>query len=161
MKFQPNDHQAFKGIADEIKNFEGIEHKNLVRYYGVEVHKVRTWVYHISLWYVVFCDFLYIGGLVVLISWSPTFKIFTCSFIAMYFSGLDCFLQKQTKNSSKHGLEWYELNLTVCREGFQIVGCVEKKYRLQTKNRYSTLKWWVEFDNHIDMKHILFIGKKC
>ncbi|KAK0064372.1 mitogen-activated protein kinase kinase kinase 4 isoform X1 [Biomphalaria pfeifferi] len=39
MKFQPNDQQSLKEICDEIKNFEGINHKNLVRYYGVEVHK--------------------------------------------------------------------------------------------------------------------------
>ena len=39
MKIQPNDQQAFREIADEIKNFEGIQHSNLVKYYGVEVHK--------------------------------------------------------------------------------------------------------------------------
>ncbi|XP_041352279.1 mitogen-activated protein kinase kinase kinase 4-like [Gigantopelta aegis] len=39
MKIQPNDQQAFREIADEIKNFEGIQHPNLVKYYGVEVHK--------------------------------------------------------------------------------------------------------------------------
>ena len=40
MKFQANDHQALKEIADEIILFEGIQHQNLVKYYGVEVHKV-------------------------------------------------------------------------------------------------------------------------
>ncbi|CAG5116904.1 unnamed protein product [Candidula unifasciata] len=39
MKFQPNDQQSLKEICDEIKNFEGINHKNLVKYFGVEVHK--------------------------------------------------------------------------------------------------------------------------
>ncbi|CAL1534129.1 unnamed protein product [Lymnaea stagnalis] len=39
MKFQPNDQQSLKESCDEIKNFEGINHKNLVKYYGVEVHK--------------------------------------------------------------------------------------------------------------------------
>ncbi|XP_071112541.1 mitogen-activated protein kinase kinase kinase 4-like [Haliotis cracherodii] len=39
MKMQPNDQQGFKEIADEIKNFEGNQHKHLVKYYGVEVHK--------------------------------------------------------------------------------------------------------------------------
>ncbi|XP_005109668.1 mitogen-activated protein kinase kinase kinase 4 isoform X2 [Aplysia californica] len=39
MKFQPNDQQWLKETCDEIKNFEGINHKNLVKYYGVEVHK--------------------------------------------------------------------------------------------------------------------------
>ena len=37
---QHNDHKTIKAIADEIKIFEGILHPNLVRYYGVEVHRV-------------------------------------------------------------------------------------------------------------------------
>lgn len=41
MKFQANDHQALKELADEIILFEGMQHPNLVRYYGVEVHRVR------------------------------------------------------------------------------------------------------------------------
>lgn len=41
MKFQANDHQALKEIADEIILFEGIQHENLVRYHGVEIHKVN------------------------------------------------------------------------------------------------------------------------
>lgn len=40
MKFQANDHQALKEIADEIIMFEGIQHLNLIKYYGVEVHRV-------------------------------------------------------------------------------------------------------------------------
>ena len=40
MEFQHNDHKTIKAIADEIKIFEGINHPNLVRYYGVEVHRV-------------------------------------------------------------------------------------------------------------------------
>lgn len=39
MKFQANDHQALKELADEIILFEGMQHPNLVRYYGVEVHR--------------------------------------------------------------------------------------------------------------------------
>ncbi|CAG2253678.1 MAP3K4 [Mytilus edulis] len=39
MKFQANDHQALKEIADEIIMFEGIQHLNLIKYYGVEVHR--------------------------------------------------------------------------------------------------------------------------
>ena len=38
--FQPEDHKTIKNIADEIQTFEGISHPNLVKYYGVEVHKV-------------------------------------------------------------------------------------------------------------------------
>ena len=41
MKFQPNDLQQLREMCDEIKIFEGIQHPNLVKYYGVEVHKVR------------------------------------------------------------------------------------------------------------------------
>ena len=40
MEFQHNDHKAIKAIADEIKIVEGINHPNLVKYYGVEVHRV-------------------------------------------------------------------------------------------------------------------------
>ncbi|XP_052690714.1 uncharacterized protein LOC128168574 [Crassostrea angulata] len=41
MKFQANDHQALKELADEIILFEGIQHPNLVQYHGVKVHRVR------------------------------------------------------------------------------------------------------------------------
>ena len=40
VRFQPNDHQTIKDIADEIKIFEGISHPSLVKYYGIEVHRV-------------------------------------------------------------------------------------------------------------------------
>ena len=42
IKFQPNDHCEIKELADEIKNLEGIQHKSLVRYYGMELHRVRN-----------------------------------------------------------------------------------------------------------------------
>lgn len=46
MKFPSADMQYhFKEIIDEIKIFEGINHPNLVRYYGVEVHRVRYLCY--------------------------------------------------------------------------------------------------------------------
>lgn len=41
IKFQPNDHGEIRELADEIKNFEGIRHESLVKYYGVELHRVR------------------------------------------------------------------------------------------------------------------------
>uniref|UniRef100_A0A915K9H4 Protein kinase domain-containing protein n=1 Tax=Romanomermis culicivorax TaxID=13658 RepID=A0A915K9H4_ROMCU len=34
------DHQAMQSYIDEVTNFESIKHENLVRYYGVEVHRV-------------------------------------------------------------------------------------------------------------------------
>ena len=40
--FHPNDHSAFQDLADEIKAFEGLAHDSLVKYYGCEVHRVRT-----------------------------------------------------------------------------------------------------------------------
>lgn len=46
MKFSTADMQAhFKDIIDEIKTFEGINHRNLVKYYGVEVHRSEMLVF--------------------------------------------------------------------------------------------------------------------
>ena len=42
IRFQPNDHKTIKETADELKIFEGLKHPNLVRYFGVELHRVRT-----------------------------------------------------------------------------------------------------------------------
>uniref|UniRef100_A0A8C9YVF3 Mitogen-activated protein kinase kinase kinase 4 n=1 Tax=Sander lucioperca TaxID=283035 RepID=A0A8C9YVF3_SANLU len=42
IRFQPNDHKTIKETADELKIFEGIKHPNLVRYFGVELHRVRV-----------------------------------------------------------------------------------------------------------------------
>lgn len=42
---QPNDHRAVKETIDEIKTFEGIKHKNLVRYYGVEIHREDLYIF--------------------------------------------------------------------------------------------------------------------
>ena len=40
LRFQPNDHQTIKDIAEEIKIFEELDHPGLVMYYGVEIHRV-------------------------------------------------------------------------------------------------------------------------
>jgi len=40
ISFQPNDHKAIRKIAEELHIFEGIQHKHLIRYYGVEIHRV-------------------------------------------------------------------------------------------------------------------------
>ena len=42
---QPNDHRAVKETIDEIKTFEGIKHPNLVRYYGVEIHREDLYIF--------------------------------------------------------------------------------------------------------------------
>lgn len=44
MKLRPSDKMKnpLKGVVDEMKNLEGIIHPNLVKYYGVEVQKVKN-----------------------------------------------------------------------------------------------------------------------
>lgn len=37
----PGETRAIRRVAEELKIFEGIQHKHLVRYYGVEIHRVR------------------------------------------------------------------------------------------------------------------------
>ncbi|XP_050436636.1 mitogen-activated protein kinase kinase kinase 4 isoform X2 [Adelges cooleyi] len=39
IQLQPFDHKAIRNVAVELKIFEGIVHENLVRYYGVEIHR--------------------------------------------------------------------------------------------------------------------------
>lgn len=41
----PNDHKMIKRVAEEIKTFEGLTHENLVKYYGVEIHRVSNYPY--------------------------------------------------------------------------------------------------------------------
>ncbi|XP_029450009.1 mitogen-activated protein kinase kinase kinase 4 isoform X2 [Rhinatrema bivittatum] len=45
IRFQPNDHKTIKEIADELKIFEGIKHPNLVRYFGVELHREEMYIF--------------------------------------------------------------------------------------------------------------------
>lgn len=42
---QTNDHRAVKETIDEIKTFEGIKHPNLVRYFGVEIHREELYIF--------------------------------------------------------------------------------------------------------------------
>lgn len=37
---QPGETKAIRNVAEELKIFEGISHKNLVKVYGVEIHRV-------------------------------------------------------------------------------------------------------------------------
>nr|CAD7413264.1 unnamed protein product [Timema cristinae] len=39
IQLQPNDHRTIRRITEELRIFEGIQHYNLVRYYGVEIHR--------------------------------------------------------------------------------------------------------------------------
>lgn len=50
IRFQPNDHKTIKETADELKIFEGIKHPNLVRYFGVELHRVSQLGWHGFVW---------------------------------------------------------------------------------------------------------------
>uniref|UniRef100_A0A3B4T2R4 Mitogen-activated protein kinase kinase kinase 4 n=1 Tax=Seriola dumerili TaxID=41447 RepID=A0A3B4T2R4_SERDU len=45
IRFQPNDHKTIKETADELKIFEGIKHPNLVRYFGVELHREEMYIF--------------------------------------------------------------------------------------------------------------------
>lgn len=40
----PGETRAIRRVAEELKIFEGIKHKHLVRYYGVEIHRVRIYI---------------------------------------------------------------------------------------------------------------------
>ena len=64
LRFQPNDVQTIKSIADELKTFEGINHPNLVKYFGIEVHKV-----------IIEFLVLYIKFLVLLDKWYYSFQM--------------------------------------------------------------------------------------
>lgn len=37
---QHNDHRTIRHVAEELQILEGINHQNLVKYYGIEVHRV-------------------------------------------------------------------------------------------------------------------------
>lgn len=37
---QPGETKAIRNVAEELKIFEGISHKHLVKVYGVEIHRV-------------------------------------------------------------------------------------------------------------------------
>lgn len=45
VKFQPNDQQKIRSALDEITNFEGIQHPNLVHYHGVELHREEMYIF--------------------------------------------------------------------------------------------------------------------
>ncbi|XP_023209665.1 mitogen-activated protein kinase kinase kinase 4-like [Centruroides sculpturatus] len=45
IRLQPNDHRAIKEAMDEIRTFEGIKHPNIVRYYGVEIHREEMLIF--------------------------------------------------------------------------------------------------------------------
>lgn len=39
---QPGETKAIRNVAEELKIFEGIIHKHLVKVYGVEIHRVSN-----------------------------------------------------------------------------------------------------------------------
>ncbi|XP_037079140.1 LOW QUALITY PROTEIN: mitogen-activated protein kinase kinase kinase 4-like [Pollicipes pollicipes] len=42
---QPNDHKTIRSVAEELKILEGINHKHLVKYYGVEIHREEMFIF--------------------------------------------------------------------------------------------------------------------
>lgn len=52
VRFNPHDYGTIQEIADEITNIQGIQHESLVKYFGVELHKVTRFsvimINHIS-----------------------------------------------------------------------------------------------------------------
>ena len=40
IQLQPNDHRTIRSVAEELKILEGINHRHLVKYFGVEIHRV-------------------------------------------------------------------------------------------------------------------------
>ncbi|KAL5233991.1 hypothetical protein ACI65C_001401 [Semiaphis heraclei] len=45
IQLQPFDHNAIRNVAVELRIFEGITHENLVRYYGVEIHREEMLIF--------------------------------------------------------------------------------------------------------------------
>ncbi|XP_076242633.1 mitogen-activated protein kinase kinase kinase 4 [Calliopsis andreniformis] len=45
VQIQPGDHRAIRRIAEELQIFEGIQHKHLVRYYGLEIHREEMLIF--------------------------------------------------------------------------------------------------------------------
>ncbi|XP_072162265.1 mitogen-activated protein kinase kinase kinase 4 isoform X2 [Bemisia tabaci] len=45
LQLQPNDHQAVTKVVQELNIFERVNHENLVRYYGVEIHKEEMLIF--------------------------------------------------------------------------------------------------------------------
>lgn len=45
VQIQPGDHRAIRQVMDELEIFEQIQHKHLVHYYGLEVHKEELLIF--------------------------------------------------------------------------------------------------------------------
>nr|CAD7605694.1 unnamed protein product [Timema genevievae] len=45
IQLQPNDHRTIRRVTEELRIFEGIQHYNLVRYYGVEIHREEMLIF--------------------------------------------------------------------------------------------------------------------
>ncbi|XP_043225859.1 mitogen-activated protein kinase kinase kinase 4-like [Amphibalanus amphitrite] len=42
---QPNDHRTIRSVAEELKILEGINHRHLVKYFGVEIHREEMFIF--------------------------------------------------------------------------------------------------------------------
>ncbi|XP_046611191.1 mitogen-activated protein kinase kinase kinase 4 isoform X1 [Neodiprion virginianus] len=45
VQLQPGDHRAIRRVAEELQIFEGIQHKHLVRYHGIEIHREEMLIF--------------------------------------------------------------------------------------------------------------------
>ncbi|XP_048506193.1 mitogen-activated protein kinase kinase kinase 4 isoform X2 [Athalia rosae] len=45
VQLQPGDHRAIRRVAEELQIFEGIQHKHLVHYHGVEIHREEMLIF--------------------------------------------------------------------------------------------------------------------
>ncbi|XP_070165065.1 mitogen-activated protein kinase kinase kinase 4 isoform X1 [Polyergus mexicanus] len=45
VQLQPGDHRAIRRVAEELQIFEGIQHRHLVRYYGLEIHREEMLIF--------------------------------------------------------------------------------------------------------------------
>ncbi|CAK9829559.1 Mitogen-activated protein kinase kinase kinase 4 [Anthophora retusa] len=45
VQLQPGDHRAIRRVAEELQIFEGIQHKHLVQYYGLEIHREEMLIF--------------------------------------------------------------------------------------------------------------------
>lgn len=85
LPLQPNDHRSIRRVADELRIFEGIDHPNLVKCYGVEIHNVGT-LFALSLMMMrmtLICLMLLVEMLVMSINYMMTLFIVLWSLIIM------------------------------------------------------------------------------
>lgn len=59
---QPGETRAIKKVAEELKILEGINHKHLVKYYGIEIHRVCSKGASLNILCLFYFSFLFYTG---------------------------------------------------------------------------------------------------